>query len=214
MIVRTLSVCLLFVGIQLSAAVSANEWIEKQNERGILIQQQPTASGYAITRGTREIATTLPVLVNVLRDAGVCKELIFSCKSGAVVETYNKNERLDYVVIDAPLLLDDRDIYVHSSSSYDRATKTVLIRLSGREKHDAGQPGKVRVRGMSGFWRFQQMTPDKAQVTYQVYSDPQIPGGSFFSSVLAESVFFTLENLAKLVRSPKYQTTETIESMM
>ena len=201
-------------GCLLVSTATAAEWQLKRQEAGIEVYQQPTPSGYAITRGSREVEASLPVLMNVLRDAGVCVQLIFSCRSGRVAETYSQTERLDYVVIDAPLLLDDRDIYIHSSSTYDAANKTVLIRLAGRENHDAGQPGKVRVKGLAGFWRFQQTSPDKAMVTYQIYSDPQIPGGSFFSGVLEESVFYTLENLAKLVKLEKYQTTESIEAMM
>ncbi|MGB0845289.1 MAG: hypothetical protein ACPGSM_01145 [Thiolinea sp.] len=205
-----ISACLLVV----TTCSQAAEWKVVMNKSGVNVQQQSTASGYAITRGSIEINTTLPVLATILQSPKISKDLIHMCRDGWMVKKYDKANRLDYLIIDAPLMFEDRDIYVHSHSSWNAATKTVLIRMSGREKHDAGQPGRVRIKDFQGYWRLQQTTPDKVMVTYQVYNDPQIPGGSFLSFAFADSAFQTLLNLEKLSKNPKYQTNISIEELV
>ena len=203
-------ICLLIF----TSYTQAAEWKSVRNESGVTVQQQPTSSGYAITRSSKEMQTTLPTLANILQTPKISKYLIHMCRDGWMVKQYDKANRLDYVVIDSPLLFEDRDLYVHSHASWHPPTKTVLIKMSGRENHDTGQQGRVRIKDFAGYWKFQQTAPNKVLVTYQVYNNPQIPGGALLDATLADSAFYTLLNLEKLSKNPKYQTIISIEELV
>lgn len=177
-----------------------NEWDLRRDEAGIQIYQQSTASGYAITRSITEMETTLNTLVTLMSDRSTCQQWVYACKEGRLIKQINAEERLDYMVVDTPLLFADRDMYIHTIKHFDPQSKTVEIRLNGKEDYDKGQPNRVRIKSIEGFWRIQQITPNKVKVVYQIYSNPQVFASVFLDAYIVESAFQTLSSLEKLVK--------------
>lgn len=179
---------------------SPEQWELRQHSEGIQIHQQPTKSGYAITRGRMEMKTTLANLTALIRDRSTCQHWLYACKQGHLVKQYNPQQRLDYTVIDSPLWFKDRDMYIYSTLDFNPKSKTTTIRLSGRESHDNGQRGRVRLKNLQGLWRLQQTTADKVSVFYQIYANPQLMPSALLDAYMVQSVFETLKNLNKMLQ--------------
>ncbi|WMP19432.1 hypothetical protein [Thiothrix lacustris] len=183
----------------------AEEWVLRRDEAGIRIHQQQTASGYAITRGSIQVDTSLDALVSVMRDRSTCPRWVYACKEGHLTKQYDAKRRLDYTVIDSPLWFADRDTHIESTTDFAPKSGILTIRLTGREDYDNGQQGRVRVKDLQGLWRFQSLEPTKTRVTYQIYSNPQLPASSLLDAYMVDSVFQTLNNLAAIAHEPPYR---------
>lgn len=188
-----------FLLLILPVNADTRTWKLKRDKTGIKIYQQATNSGYALTRGSIDIEASLDLLLSIMGDTNNCSRWVYACKYSQVVNQYNEQQRLDYKVIDAPLWFADRDMYIYSTASFDYKNKTFFIRLEGREKHDTGKKGRVRIKNLRGNWRLQQLQSSKTAVSYQIHANPQLPPSAILDAYMAESVFQTLNNLRELV---------------
>ncbi|MBU0654946.1 MAG: hypothetical protein KJ914_07385 [Gammaproteobacteria bacterium] len=196
--------CLLLLSLNLTYADEGG-WVVRQNEDGILVQQQQTGSPHETTRGVVETETTLDALVALLKDVEACPRWVHACKEGRLVATLNPSERIAYSVLDSPFPLQDRDMYIYSTVRYKRKQGTIVINLRGRENHAPVQPGRTRVLDLQGSWVFQQVSPGHVRVSYQIQANPQAPFNGPSNDHMAESVFKTLQNLREVVKEPKYR---------
>lgn len=202
---KSFLVCLL-LSLSFSAIhASPSKWTLKQDMQGIRIYQQPSSQGHAITRGMTEMQTSLDSILSLMRDSNACSRWLHSCKSNQIIRQDSPLKRLDYTVVDSPFWFADRDMYIYSTSEYDKGTKTLTIRNSGRENFDKGQPNRVRIKSIQGFWQLKQISPDKISVLYQLSSNPQLVNSSFLDAYVAESVFYTLRNLNSVSKTPPYK---------
>lgn len=188
-----------------------SRWQLKKAENGVTVTQQATDSGYPITRGSVDIASSADAIITLMRDHAVCYRWFYACKQSRLIQQYDGRTRLDYAVLKSPYLFADRDMYIYTDLSYDRATQTVLIRVSGRPAYDKGQAGKVRIKDLQGFWRMQKLPNNKTAVLYQIYNNPQITPSGYLNDHLVWSVFQTLKNLAAISTETKYRNAQLEE---
>ena len=125
---------MLFMLVFSCAVAQANTttWQLKKQENGISVSQQMTDSGYPITRGSLEVDSSADAIITVIRDNSICQRWLFSCRQSKLIQQITPTTRLDYAVIDSPFLYADRDLYTFTEFSYDRATQTAVIIMSGR----------------------------------------------------------------------------------
>ena len=188
-----------------------DRWHLQRETNGINVSQQGTDSGYVITRGSIEIDASIDAIVSLMRDHPACARWLYSCKNSRLIKQYTDKTRLDYAVIDSPYFYADRDMYTFTKLTYDRKSGTALIRMSGRETHDKGQPGRVRIKDIQGFWQMRKINERKTAILYQVYSNPQLPPSQYLSNYLVDSVFQTLKNLAVVSKEAKYRNAQLTE---
>jgi len=198
-----LILCLMFFSMPCLA--SDDNWHLKKAGNAIKVSQQDTDSGYAITRGSVEVGASIDAIVSLMHDHAACYQWLYSCKQSRLIEQYADGSRLDYAVINSPYLYADRDMYTHTKLSYDRATKTATITISGKASYDAGQSGRVRIKDVRGFWRMTRISENKTAILYQVYNNPQLPPSRYLNNYLAQSVFQTLSNLAVVSKQSRYR---------
>ena len=201
--------CLVFYSAMGQAA--DNRWQLKKAEDGITVTQQATDSGYPLTRGSVEIAASADAIITLMRDHAACYRWFYACKQSRLIQQYDARRRLDYAVLKSPYFFADRDMYIYTDFTYDQATQTVLIRVSGRPAHDKGQPGKVRIKDLQGFWRMQKLPNNRTAVLYQIYNNPQITPSGYLNDHLVWSVFQTLKNLAAISTEAKYRNAQLEE---
>lgn len=187
-----------------SLHADTQKWMLKRESQGIRIYQQPASSGHAITRGMMEMESSIDAVLSVMRDSKACIRWLYACKSNRTISVESPSKRLDYTVIDSPFLYADRDMYVYSTSEYNKNTQTLTIRNSGRENYDTGQPNRVRIKSIQAFWQLKKISPNKISVIYQLSSNPQLMKSSFLDNHVAESVFHTLRNLEKVSQQAPY----------
>lgn len=203
---------LLLISFGISPAqADTQNWTLKRDLQGVRIFQQPSSPGHDITRGMTEMDTSMDAILSLMRDGKACKRWLNSCKSNRTVKVDSPTQRLDYTVLDAPFLFKDRDMYIYSVSTFDKATKTLTIRNSGREDYDKGQPNRVRVKSLQAFWQFKQIAPGKISALYQVSSNPQLMKSSFLDNHVIDSVFNTLKNLERISKQAPYKHAKLAE---
>ncbi len=193
---RFLAIFCLFVCISDSVAASGRAL--KRDSGGIKIYQNPTPTGYALTRGELTIPASLTSIITVMEDRTTCQRWLYACKQGHLVKQDSRTQRLDYTVIASPLWFADRDMYIYSQTSFDQSKKLLTIRLTGKEDYDQGQPGRIRIRALHGLWQLKEESPTTTQVTYQIHGNPQLPASGFLDAYMVESVFQTLNKLRAL----------------
>lgn len=200
-LVLAVSLCL-----SISATQAANGWQEKFNKSGIVLSQRTVpGKAYQQIQGHMTISGRIDPLVGILNNPGLCNKWLNSCISSKIVEQVTPAERINYTVIDAPLLYENRDMYIRSKAAYDSQAKAVTITLQGVENYAAVQGKQVRVKSLNGFWRFQQLDEQQVRVSYQMYSDPQITPVSVVDSFSPESLFKTFSNLRTLATSAAHR---------
>lgn len=204
---------LLFMLLLFCAAAQANNnpWQLKKQQNGISVSQQMTDSGYPITRGSLNVDSSADAIITVIRDNSICQRWLFSCRQSKLIQQITPTTRLDYAVIDSPFLYADRDLYTFTEFSYNRATQTAVIKMSGRETHDKGQPGRVRIKDLQGYWSMKKISANRTALTYQMYSNPQLMASGFLNSHLVDSVFHTLKNLAAVAKEAKFKNAKVAE---
>ena len=56
----------------------------------------------------------------------------------------------------------------------------------------------MRIRAMQGLWQLQEKSDGITRIMYQIRGNPQLPASAFLDAYMVESVFKTLQQLAKL----------------
>lgn len=182
-----------------------DDWELKRSTESIRVYQKPGPSGYAITRVDADLNSSMDSLLMLMRDRSTCPRWVHACREGQLTTQYSPERRLDYTVIDSPLWFADRDMYIYSTTKFEPKSRMLFIHLTGKENQDNGQVGKVRVRSLEGFWRFQQLERNKVRVTYQISSNPQLPASALLDAYMADSSFRTIENLSTISQEEPYK---------
>lgn len=201
---RAINTFILFFALSGAVVAYAAEpasWTLKRNSNGIKVYQQPTPSGYALTRGELTMPAAMSSIITVMNDRNSCPRWVYACKQGYLVKQYSQTQRLDYTVIDSPLWYEDRDMYIYTHTHLNQDARILTIRLSGRENHDAGLPGRVRIQAIQGFWQLREETRQTTHVLYQIYSNPRLPASIFLDAYMVKSVFQTLSRLSLVAHS-------------
>ena len=193
----------------MAAPLQASTWVEVLKQDDITLSQRLLpGKTYKQVAGSTVIPGTIGSLVAIMDNTAFCPRWLTNCRSSRTVKKISAAERIDYMVMDAPFLLSDRDMYVSSTTSYDSKSHTVTIQMNGQEKHAPPQEGRVRVLDLQGQWRFQQLNEQQVKIEYLMYSDPQITPASAVDASSYKGVFKTLSNLRKLANSPKLRNSK------
>lgn len=178
-------------------------WQEVINQSGIKLSQRVLPGKiYKQIQGEMTIPGNIAQLTGILNDPKLCAQWLNDCRASKVVKQINTAERINYTVVDAPFMLEDRDMYIHSKAQYDSRSETITILLRGVENFATAVTGKVRVKSLNGFWRFHQLDAQNVRVSYQMYSDPQVTPVSAVNASTPKGLLKTFTKLRKLVNSP------------
>ncbi|NNF18064.1 MAG: hypothetical protein HKN70_15075 [Gammaproteobacteria bacterium] len=181
------------------------DWQEVHSDGNIVVKQRDVpGSGYKETQGRMQTDASLFAILAVLKDSSACAKWLYKCKHGETVSTISTAERVYYTVIDAPLLLRDRDMYVRSRVAWDPTRERIDIALSGVAGYAPERKGTVRVQDLRGQWVVQRTADDHLLLIYQIYSNPQVVPKSAANRMMIRSVSDTLKNVSRLARSKKY----------
>lgn len=204
---RRLLPVLLLVPAFLSFQVTTfgDDWQEVRNVDGVVVKQRSVAgSGYKETHGVMRTNAGMFAVLAVLKDSAACTQWLYKCKHGETIAELSAAEHIYYTVIDAPFMLRDRDMYVRSKVTYSVARSRLDIIMQGVSTYAPKHRRKVRVLDLRGFWIVQKIDDGQLEMTYQVHSNPQVSPKAPVNSMMIDSVFETLQRVARLAASSKY----------
>lgn len=195
------AVLLLFSGI-----TQANpDWQLLSADAGITLEKRELpGKPYHQFRAQMIVPVPMDPLLAIFEDPSYCTQWLHDCRQSKTVQQINPRERIDYTVIDAPFPLNDRDMYIRSSVSYDSQNEIITINLRGVESH-AEQPGRVRVLDLQGHWRFRQLNDQQLRVDYLIYNNPQVTPASLVNASMPGNIFNTFKKLRALASSEQFR---------
>jgi len=192
--------------------VAAAEWHLAKDDKGYQIRvftRDVAGSDLKEFRGEMLLHSRLSALVALVEDTRRGPDWIFQCRALEVIESYSAQDKLLYMVTEAPWPVSDRDSVFFSHLSQSAENGTVRIDMEARPDAFPLSDDLLRISTMRGFWEFVPLGRGAVQVIYQVHAEP---GGGIPSwlanSVVIDNPYYTLQKMAELVKSAPYRNAE------
>lgn len=196
----------------LSLPAIAGEWeLEKHDEAmDIKIYTRDIAgSELREFKGITHIKAPLSAFVALMKDEQEATRWYHEMADYKIVNAVSEQEVTSYSVNKTPWPITDRDSYIHSVISQDKASKVVTIALQGKPDFKPKSSGYVRMEDLKGAWTFTPQSGGKVEVVYQIHADP---GGNLpkwlINSIVVDSPFNTLRNMRLMMGKKKYLLTQ------
>ena len=208
-IVSIFFACITSTNIQ----AETTDWKSARDDGDIRVfQRNMKGYRYKETYGQVQIKTTLAALVSLLNDVMAFKEWMHKCKYAITKDKINLFERTDYMVIESPIFITNRDVYIHSLVEYEQGAKQVTIKINSDESFLKNK-NNVRIRDLKGYWRFREVAPGYVDVHYQIISDPNILFKYGANQNMVKTVYSTLEKMKAMVVQNKYRQSTILDSI-
>ncbi len=203
--------CIAVALILLAGAVGAEEpWVKKKEKDGIQIflRKVPGSGikefkGITVMKGVR-----LASFLAALDDTSSYTRWQHNCSEARLLKKIDLYKRYSYVVTKAPWPVWDRDSVIYSMVSQNPKTRVITVQMTGAPNYLPPEKAKKRIRmpKMRGTWTFAPNGKESVTVIYQLHSES---GGTLPDNLANTAVvdipFYTLQNLSRLVREPKFR---------
>jgi hypothetical protein len=190
-----------------SFCFSQNNWQKQKEDEGIIIYTQEIPnSNFKAFKGEGEIDASLTNIVAVFLDM---KSFIDWSPGAIEAKTLQKvapNERINYIVTDAPWPVTDRDGVYQFSITQNPTDQSVLVQVTAKEGHYPIQKKRIRITQSTGYWKLIPISKNKTKVIYENHADPagSLPAWLVNSSTVSLP-FNTIKNLRKQAKKEQYQ---------
>lgn len=150
-----------------------HDWKLERNEAGIAVYSKPSTN-----RGIKELKIITAIkcdiqkLVTILDDLANAKRYMDSYKVSKTLVHENKYSRWDYVEVNMPWPLSNRDIVINHSHTFDPTTQTYTSRMKSNPSYIAVKKGIVRLKHMQGGWIIKSTGERSVAIEYHILLDP------------------------------------------
>lgn len=190
------------------SAAFAGEWqLVKEDEKAAIRVFTRAVDGSDLKefRGELRVHARLSSLVALVEDNSNGPHWLHLCKALELIEQYSPQQKLFYMVSDAPWPVTDRDSVFMSTLMQDDSGE-VIIRMASRADDFPANDDYIRITRMTGFWQFVPQNDGGVLVVYQVHAEPGGGIPSWLSnSVVVDNPYYTLLNMAQEVKKPQYR---------
>jgi hypothetical protein len=157
-------------------------------------------------KGEMLVKTQMTTIAMLLLDTNASPEWIYRSEKLEVIEEIDELTVVMYLINSAPWPIDYRDGVVMSSIIQDPESLVLKAELNIIKDRLPEYDDYVRIPYMAGFWLFEPKDDGQILVTYQIHADP---GGSLpdwmANSVVVETPYYTMSNMANMLKLEKYQ---------
>lgn len=161
------------------------------------------------------IRASIDSILAVMFDNPLCAEWVHSCGQSFVLENVSFSERYHYQTFHLPFPFSDRDFIFHSIMTQNPRFKTINITMFGVPNYcDDKQSAQCKKVNKSKLVRVKKtigtylLEPDSGgtKITWIQYTDPEgnIPKW-LVNQFSADTPYWTLKNLAQMVKQVKYK---------
>ena len=210
---------LLFISVVLSIVLSltmvfataevtstTNTWRLNKEEESIQVYLRNSKNSAAMSfKGTMTVKSKLSSVLAVIGDVSSFPRWLYLCRSAMTLSSSDETRLINYIVLDMPWPLLDRDSLVVTSPSQNKSTKRVEIKMHAEPTYVLKVAGKVRIETMYGRWLLTPVGSGEVNIIYEMTADP---GGNIpkwlVNSMIADLPFYTLLNLREVIKEDKY----------
>jgi hypothetical protein len=198
---------LLWTGLGGQPARATEDWHQVLAEDGVLGYSRAVAGSDVLEfRSTVVLPARIELVGTILRDVEGLKKPGSSCKEARFVENSDQNHYIFYAHYGFPIPLDDRDVVLRVSTTYDFAMGRAIATLQAvddpRVPH---RSGIVRITTFTAQFIIEYLGRDRTGIVYTMHADP---GGHIPAFVVnygnKHGLRDNVDDLRKATRDPKY----------
>lgn len=206
-----LILCIVFWSLVFSVnadvVFTQSTWKLKKEDQGIQVFLRNNKNTAVMSfKGAMTVKSNITAILSVIGDVSSHPRWLYSCRSSQALKSNDQERLLNYIVLDLPWPVLDRDTVMVSSRSQNKITKRVEIKMHAEPKLVLKVPGKVRIETLYGRWLLTPIGNDKVNINYEMTVDP---GGNIpiwlINSMIADLPFYTLKNLREVIKEDKYK---------
>ncbi|RXJ70829.1 hypothetical protein CS022_22115 [Veronia nyctiphanis] len=152
---------------------------------------------YATVTGRILLDGTLGAPISIVLNTDRLLEWVHDLNYSEVLKVDAANDQSLYMIYNAPLTLDDRDVYVRflGAREGDNVFTMSMIELEGYEAN----PKAVRMTDLRGVFRIEQITEDKMGLKFTLHYNPDAKPVFAANSNTKQLVKKTMKKFKKLV---------------
>lgn len=183
-----------------------NTWKLNKEESGIQVFLRNNKNTAVLSfKGIMTVNSSLSSVLTVIGDLNSYPRWLYSCRSAQALNSNDAERLLNYIVLDLPWPVADRDTVMVASRNQNKTTRRVEIKMHAEPKLVLNVTGKVRIQTLYGRWLLTPVGTDKVNINYEMTVDP---GGSIpvwlVNSMIVDLPFYTLLNLREVIKEDKY----------
>jgi hypothetical protein len=198
---------LLWTGLGGQPARATEEWHQVLAEEGIFGYARAVPGSDVLEfRSTVVLPARIELVGAILRDVEGLKRPGSRCKESRIVERSDQNHYVFYAHYEFPTPLDDRDVVMRVSTTYDFAMGRAIANLQAvDEPRVPRRPGIVRITTFTAQFVIEYLGREKTGIVYTMHADP---GGHIPTFVVnygnKHGLRDNVDDLRKATRDPKY----------
>jgi hypothetical protein len=209
---RLFIVLLLSSFFSFSALAETSAWELEKEEEDIhlkIFTREIEGSNLREFKGEMLVETKMTALAALLLDGQSAPKWMHQCEKFEVIEQIDHLSAVVYFINGAPWPVSDRDAVVMSVMSQDPESLVLKAEISVVNDLLPENDDYVRIPHMQGFWLFEPAEKGQTLITYQVHANPggSLPGW-LANSVVVDTPFYTMSNMAEMLKLEKYQQAE------
>ena len=198
---------LLCIILLFSSTIDAkSNWRLVKNQDDVRVYSQNVPNLGKALRGSMTINGTISSVLAVIEDINSYPKWMHNCYSAKEVRKIDSNQSINYIAINMPWPVKDRDIVIQSVRTQNKQNKSVEVKFNATSGVLKKVKGKVRITKMSGSWLLTPVKNGKVKIDYTVSINPGNKIPKWIVNALAVDLpFNTLRNLRKVTKNQKYQ---------
>lgn len=182
------------------------DWRLKRDRSDIKVYVSDTSgTNLHSFKAVSKVKTTIPALVNLMRDMSVMDKWLETCRDPEVIEEPDAVSRVIHMKNKAPfILVSDRDLVL--LQRFRRVDENVVIvDLEDRGHMISHIDGHVRGT-FNGHWKFTQLDEGTVEVEYKGLTDPHGKVAPWMANIAVLDVpFSTLKKIRKILHNKSTQ---------
>ena len=205
-VVLSILLSLIMVSATAEVANTTNTWRLNKEEKCIEFYLRNTKNSAVMSfKATMTVKSRLSSVLAVIGDVSSFPRWLYLCRSAVTLSSSDETRLINYIVLDMPWPLLDRDSLIVASPSQNKSTRRIEIKMHAEPKYVLKVSGRVRIETMYGRWSLTPVGSGEVNIIYEMTADP---GGNIpkwlVNSMIADLPFYTLLNLREVIKEDKY----------
>lgn len=156
-------------------------------------------------KATAKINATLSQVNAVLKDHEKAQNWMVDLKECKLLKKMPDGSQYKYFLVLVPFPLKNRDMIYHEHTNQDKKTKSLSISFTSIPDYLQETEGIVRMSDTEGSWKFDPISKNELEITYQLYADPSGIPAWIVNMMMVDSPIKTIQNLREEVKKEEYK---------
>lgn len=170
--IRSHLVCTLVVLGACASGASADEWVQRLDEHGIVVHTRPVeGSSFQAFRGRSVVSAPLDRVLAIVLDADGYQDWFPDCPESRLLRK-DGNVQLHYAVTAAPWPVEDRDAVYEYTVSPSPEAGSAFVRIGSRPEAYPEQDSIVRIKSVEGSWSLRTLEEGRTEVIFEMHLEP------------------------------------------